>query len=189
MSSKVIALVISFLLVLPAGAERNGEEAVRRLVAIISHPSADSNSSARSTVSSKAARQIDYAYIAKSILEGNKWEELSTSKQQEFVLLLRKLIERRYYKRWHRLFIKGKLTFVSEREEGDKAEVVTRLKAKEKDYLLHWKLHKQDGKLKVVDLVVNKKDLVGRMKAKVQHKLAKGGFKRVEAYLNQEAAN
>jgi ABC-type transporter MlaC component len=177
-----IATLVFFLV--PAAAEaQSGKEAIQELVRLFTQWNGDEVDAG---LSSKAAQHIDYAGMAAAALGGNHWEKLTASQKREFVTTFRKLVERRYYPRWHKLFRRGHLNYGSETASNGDVLVRTQLQVGRKTDRVVWRMRPAGAELKVVNLTVGEKDLVGRLSARFQRHMAKGGFHGMMAWLKDK---
>lgn len=178
----IVPLFACALLVSPVLAQ-TGKVAVADLVTLLSAWSGDDLDL---TISNAAARHIDFAGMAECTLGKVQWDKLGPAKRREFVATFRRLVEHRYYRRWHRIFQKGTLTYVSEASASDDTIVKTLLKVGKKEDVVIWRLRSSDGDLKVISLAVEGKDLLKRLNARFQRHLQKDGFDGLMAWLKDK---
>ena len=162
---------------------QTGKTAVFDLVSLFSSWSGDDVDSA---ISQAAAKHIDFAGMAEHALGTVQWEQLGPSKKREFVATFRKLVEHRYYHRWHKIFKKGKLTWLGEANAAGDTIVKTLLTVGKKKDPVVWRLRLVDGDLKVLNLSVGDKDLLQRLNARFQRHLQKDGFDGLMAWLKDK---
>ena len=181
----ILGLIIVLALTLasvPAGAQ-TGRTAVQDLVALFSswdgkRPGAE--------LSGAAAKHIDYSGMASRAIGQAEWDKLNPGQQREFVSTFRKLVERRYYPRWHKLFSKGSLSYLSESSANGDVLVRTRLLVGKKRDTLVWRLHQGQGDWMVVNLTVGEKDLLGRLSTRFQRLMKDDGFEGMMAWLKDK---
>lgn len=134
----------------------------------------------------QAARYIDYSEMAERSL-GGQWSQLSEVDRREFVYVFRRLVEERYYKRWHKIFAKGRMKFIEEAPTRGGLFVKTRLALGKDDDELVWQLSKRSGQYKVVSIAVDEKDLLTRISLRLQKHLRNDGFDNLLAWMKDEA--
>ncbi|HNM52226.1 MAG TPA: ABC transporter substrate-binding protein, partial [Candidatus Obscuribacter sp.] len=121
---------------------------------------------------SQPSQIIDYQEMSVRALGRRQWETLSTSQKRDFSASLEALVEKRYYPRWRKIFGKGKVTFVEETGVGGDTLVKTRLTLGKKVETLAWRL--TDKGTRVVSLSVSDKDLLERLKSRINSRCKKG---------------
>lgn len=161
-----------------------GRTVVHNLVTLFSAWSGDRIDSA---LSSAAAAYIDYNFMAERALGEEHWAKLSASQRREFVATFQRLIEQRYYPRWHKLFYKGQLSFTGEAAAGGDIYVRSLLAIGKKQDTIVWRLHGTPGDYKVISLRVGDKDLLRRLQDRFQRHLEKDGFEGMLAWLKDKA--
>jgi ABC-type transporter MlaC component len=181
--SLVAILVISLAFAIPAQAQ-SGKNTVQELVTIFSHWSGDDDDR---SVFEPAARLIDYQEMAESSVGETQWHKLNATQKREFVSALRRLVEHRYYSRWHHIFYKGKLTIVSETTNKNDLFVKTILAVGKKQTYVTWRLRRNNnGEPMVISLTVGEKDLLNRMSSRFQKQIAKSGIEGLIAWLKDK---
>jgi len=131
----------------------------------------------------KASAFIDYPEMASRCLGKREWDALNAGQKKEFVSTLRNLVETRYYPRWRKIFGTGKVTFQDEVSQGGDTVVHTRLSIGKKEEVLAWRMAEATGSPKVVSLAVDDKDLLERLKKRIQAKQQKAGFEALLAWM------
>ncbi|HNB17398.1 MAG TPA: ABC transporter substrate-binding protein [Candidatus Obscuribacter sp.] len=121
---------------------------------------------------SQPSQIIDYQEMSVRALGRRQWETLSTSQKRDFSASLEALVEKRYYPRWRKIFGKGKVTFVEETGVGGDTLVKTRLTLGKKVETLAWRL--TDKGTRVISLSVSDKDLLERLKSRINSRCKKG---------------
>lgn len=134
-------------------------------------------------LSVKASSFIDYSEMACRCLGKHDWEALSGGQKKEFVSTLRTLVETRYYPRWRKIFGSGKVTFQDEVTQGGDTVVHTRLSIGKKEEVLAWRMAEVSGTPRVVSLAVDDKDLLDRLKKRIQARQQKAGFDGLLAWM------
>lgn len=147
----------------------------------------------------QAAGLIDYHEMSVRAL-GPYWQKLKPDEQAEFTKNFQHLVEERYYKRWHRIFSRGKLSFAdgagtssevqkSESENGRNDLVAkTILLAGRRHESLLWRLNNNQGRFRVISLSVGDDDLLDQVSWRFQRRLAKRGLKRLLAWMREESS-
>lgn len=193
-SNSNASAVIVFLLTLAGSnggaapaANATGHTVVQKLYTVFS----DWNSGAKSqNVFGQVDQYIDYNGMAEAALEPSQWNSMNSGQKQQYIASFRKLVEDRYYERWHKIFAHSKLTFGSEATQGQDTYVTTYLtspKTEEQDII--WRLHPEGGTLKVISLNVDNKDLVGRIGPRLQKVFQKHGSYGLVQWLTAKAKN
>jgi len=145
------------------------------------------NARDRSTYT-EAAKHIDYQGMAQRSLSPAEWSKLTAKQKSDFTGTLRTLIEQRYYTRWHRIFAKGKLTFKGESNAGGDTIVKSDLLLGKKVDSLEWRLDTVNGEHKVVSLAVGQSDLLKKLSARLQGRVAKVGFNGLLTWMKNKAS-
>jgi len=168
---------------LSAGAAEEGKPTVQSLVTLFAAWHGDE---VDPPLSNAAARYIDYREMSERVLGKPHWSRLSLSQQGEFVGTFRRLVEQRYYPRWHRLFYKGKLNYGHEVVSDGDLFVKTVLIIGKKEDPVVWRLHDSGGEWKVVSLSVGNRDLLRRLNERFARHLARDGFDGMLAWLKDK---
>ena len=137
-------------------------------------------------ISDAAARQIDYPGMAEYTLGPAQWDKLTASQKRDFVTVFRKLVEERYYPRWHKIFYNGKVTFLSEASVNGDTLVKTALTVGKQEDMVIWRLHPRAGELKVVSMTVGDKDLLDRLRSRFRKHLSRDGVDGLIAWLKDK---
>lgn len=130
-----------------------------------------SGAKAKRPNSSSITPFIDYDEMSQRALGRKEWDALSVNQRRDFSQSLQTLVEKRYYPRWRKIFSKGKVSFVEESSSGGDNLVKTRLLLGKKSETLAWRLSEKSNK--VVSLCVGDKDLLERLKHRIQSKQKK----------------
>ncbi len=188
LSSGMTFLTTSLLVLLlsissaQAANESAGDQAVEHIANLFTRWSGEDDPA----VFKDAASVIDYHEMSQRAL-GPYWSTLKPAEQAEFKTQFQHLVEERYYKRWHRLFQKGKLSILqTEKSQGDLI-VKSSLSNARKEEMLVWRLSNKNGNCRVVSLDVGGEDLLNRISGRFQKRFAKGGFKGMLAWMKNEA--
>jgi ABC-type transporter MlaC component len=169
----------------PAFAAATGKESVEKLVAIFKGWDANS---ASAKVFADAAGFIDYDSMSEQALGAAQWVKLKPAERADFTTALRKLVEERYYPRWHKLFSKGTLTYGKESSAHGDIILDTTLKVNQKSQDVSWQLDNKGAQPKVISLRVDDKDLLSRLHERISPRLQKSGFKALLSWLQNKAA-
>jgi ABC-type transporter MlaC component len=134
-----------------------------------------------------AARHIDYAQMTEMAFKPAQWQQLTIAQRKEIVSNFRILVENRYYERWHKLFLRSRLTIASEAKAGSDTYVKTYLTQGKDEDTVVWRLHPKAGEPMVVNLNVNGKDLLERLSGRFQRTLEKRGPAALVAWMRSKA--
>ncbi|SRR5579875_41163 len=167
-----------------AVAAEGGKNVVQELVRLFSAWSGDGSDA---SIFKEAARYIDYNGMAASALGKAQWEKLTARQRQQFVETFRRLVEQKYYQRWHKIFYQGKIQYLGESTTGGESLVKTGLTVGKEESTVYWLMHPRNGELAVIDMRVEDKDLLGRLRARFQRRLAKHGFDNLLAWMKRHA--
>jgi Toluene tolerance, Ttg2. len=174
-------LLLSAFAVGPAQA-REGWPTVEKVVGIFATWQGKKPNSA---ISSAASEYIDYSEMAERAL-GRQWNKIDAGEKREFVNLFTRVIEERYYPRWHKVFSRGKLEYVKDAPLPDGVRVTTLCTVGKKKDTIVWQLSKRSGTYKVVSLAVDDKDLVTRIGSRLQKHMAGESFDKLIAWMKDE---
>lgn len=165
-----------------------GKQVVEQLVTLFSAYSADNTSNRN--IFSAATKYIDYPAMAQLMFKPEQWANLSPFEQRDISNSFRKLVENRYYKRWHKMFNRGKLTITHEAKAGRDIYVKSFLAMPgsddEADSVI-WRVRERNGNPVVVSINVNGKDLVARVGPRFQKALARKGSAGLVAWIRDKA--
>jgi ABC-type transporter MlaC component len=180
-----VAIIVALALFLaPVSAQaQTGRAAVHDLVGLFS---SWDGKRVNADLSGAAAKHIDYSGMAARAIGQAEWDKLNPGQQREFVATFRKLVERRYYPRWHKLFRKGNVSYLSESNTNGDVLVRTRLLVGKKRDTLIWQLHPDHGDLMVINLIVGQKNLLGRLTERFHRLLKDDGFEGMMAWLKDK---
>lgn len=132
-----------------------------------------------------ASNYIDYDAMAQRSLGAAQWAQLNAKQKRDYTAALRVLMEQRYYPRWHRIFSKARLEYVSKSASGPDLLVKTNLVVGKKHDQMTWRLN--DKSDKVVSLAIGEKDLLNQLTNRLQPKLKKSGFQAMLAWMQSHA--
>jgi phospholipid transport system substrate-binding protein len=107
---------------------------------------------------------------------GAEWRRLKPEEREEFVKLFADLLEQAYLDKIES-YNGEKVKFIKEREDGDYAEVDTKLiDSRGRDFSIDYRLHKVDGDWKVYDVVIEDVSLVNNYRAQFSRILSKSSY-------------
>jgi ABC-type transporter MlaC component len=177
-----IALILSIGLSFAASAEP-GQKVVQDLVMLFSAWSGEPEDL---DIHREAAKYIDYAGMAERVLGKAHWGRLEPSQKREFVKVFGKLVENRYYPRWHKIFYKGRLSYLGETSANGDVLVKSALVVGNKEDIVFWRLHSRNGELAVISLSVNENDLLSKLNDRFQKRLEEHGFANLLSWLQDK---
>lgn len=163
---------------------QTGKNTVQELVTLFS---AWSDKGRNKDICDAVARHIDYGGMAELSLTKAQWEKIGPTQRKELIASFKALVERRYYPRWHKTFLKGKLSFASEASTAGDTYVKTFLSTGDDEDTVIWRLHLKGSELVVLSLNVNGKDLLTRLSARFQRQMEKHGFEGLIAWLKEKS--
>lgn len=161
----------------PALAVEPGFAVVQNIVSVFSGTGSTSYPS--------AAKFIDYDAMSQRSLGAGQWAKLTAKQRHDYTAALKVLMEQRYYPRWHRIFSKAKLEYVSKAAAGSDLLVNTNLVVGKKHDAVTWRLNDRNDK--VVSLAIGEKDLLDRLTNRLQPKLKKSGFQSMLSWMQAHA--
>ncbi len=124
--------------------------------------------------STAATNLIDYHEMSLRALGKKDWERMSPAQKQEFTTSLKALVEKRYYPRWQKIFGKGKVALIDESNTQGDIIVKTKLVLGKKTEAIAWRLSDKNGAAKIVSLSVDDKDLLDKIKHRINSRRKKG---------------
>jgi ABC-type transporter MlaC component len=185
---KPLKIAICLLLVsawtLPPLYAQSGKQVVQEVVTLLSAPP-NRNGSQRS-IYEAVNRHMNYEDMCANLLTSKEWEKLPAAKKQRIQTMVQKLIEKRYYPRWQKLFSKGKIAFVGEAEARQDVYVKTHLTIGKKESQIVWHLRPKLGEMTILSLAVGRKDLLASMTTRFQRHLKEDGIDGVIVWLRDK---
>jgi phospholipid transport system substrate-binding protein len=133
-----------------------------------------------------ADSRFDYGEMAKRSL-GSQWDKLGARDRQEFVDLFTELLTTTYAERIH-AYSDEEVTFLSERLEGDHAEVKTVMVGKKTETLLDYRLMKKNDDWKAYDVVVDGISLVSNYRGQFTAILRSSSYEHLVEILRDKIA-
>jgi len=171
-------LLVSVLLSCNASiAAEPGFTSVQNIVSVFSGSGSDSYHNAGS--------YIDYDAMSQRSLGDAQWSKLTAKQKHEYTAALKVLMEQRYYPRWHRIFSKAKVEYVSKAASGSDLLIKTNLVVGKKRDAMTWRLN--DRSDKVISLAIGDRDLLDRLTNRLQPKLKKNGFQAMLSWMQAHA--
>lgn len=137
------------------------------------------------TIFNQAAQFMDFEEMSRRALGPSRWAKMSAEKRREFVATFKRVMEQKYYPRWHRLFLKGSMDYVAESIDGRDVLVRTNLKLGRKTDALTWRLT-SGGAPRIVSLSVGKKDLLTKASARLRKSADEKGTDGMIAWLKKK---
>jgi ABC-type transporter MlaC component len=168
----------------PVVAQSSGRDVVQDLVTLFS---AWSNGRGRHTIYDEASHHIDFPTMTEMAFTPAQWDAFTTVQKRDLIASFRTLVENRYYKRWHKLFLRSRLTVANEARAGGDIYVKTYVTEGRTEDTVIWRLHPHSGEPMVVSLNVNGKDLVNRLSERFQKQLKKRGAPGLVAWMKNQA--
>ena len=181
-----LALCLVILFIALAGlsvSAQSGQKVIKELVVLFS---TWSGKSPNHNIFNQAAQYIDFAGMAQASLGENNWARLTSKQQEQFVIAFRKLVEQRYYPRWHKIFCHGHINYIGQTNTSNDTIVKTALSVGKKKDIVVWRLRPKDGELALISLAVNKTDLVEKLHNRFQKRLAKHNFTYLLTWLKKK---
>lgn len=123
-----------------------------------------------------AALLIDYDEMSRRTLGKQDWQSMTPGQKHEFTRSLKALVEKRYYPRWRKIFARGKVALVDEKSNRGDVLVSTVLTIGKKSEPLSWRVTDRPGNQRVVSLAVADRDLVERIKHRIDSRRKKGNL-------------
>lgn len=185
-SSILLASALAVIVgAIPASAGETGKATIEQLVRLF--PQLGKNKA----VLNSAADEIDYQSMTQMLFKPAQWSKLGNADKQQIVAEFRKLVERRYYPRWQKMFSRGKLSIGKETRSGGDTFVTSSLSkpgSKQSDTII-WRLRPSGSGFNVVSVDVNGKDLIARLSPRFQKAFEKKGASGVIAWMKNRGAS
>lgn len=165
-----------------------GSQAVQDLATLFA---AYSHEGPNQNILDAAAKRIDFPAMTEMVFKPAQWASLTPVEKREVTLAFRKLVEKRYYTRWHKMFNRGKLQIAGEAKAGPDTFVKTFLTEPgedESDSVI-WRTRSKNGDHVLVSMSVNGKDLVSRLSPRFQKALEKRGANGLVAWMKERATD
>ncbi len=181
----LLSILASGACLLPMQAAATGKETVEKLVTLFK---SWDQGVPPAKVFNEATEYIDYSSMSEQALGAAEWNKLKPADQAAFTTALRKLVEQKYYPKWHKLFTKGTLTYGSENSARGDITLSTVLKVSKNSQNVAWRLDSKKSPPKVVSLKVDEKDLLATLHNRISPRLQKVGFPSLLSWLQKHAA-
>jgi ABC-type transporter MlaC component len=188
---KLFQLLFSLILLISSGllscvpARAYGFETVAKLVDLFK---GFNTVAIPANILQKASQFIDYKSMAEQALGREQWSKLSKSEKDRFCQALQKLIEERYYPRWHKLFSKGQLICDSESLVGSRLTIKSHLTINDNSQNIIWQLDNKTTPAKVLSIQVGEKNLLAILHARLLPRLQKSGIKSLISWLDSKSS-
>jgi ABC-type transporter MlaC component len=187
-TTALLSLPVSMLLAVgatSAESAQSGKATVEKLVTLFK---SWDQGIAPAKVFSEATDYIDYSSMSEQALGADQWGKLSDNDKNAFSKAIKKLVEQRYYPRWHKLFAKGSLTYGTESNRNGDITLNTVLNVNKKSQEVAWRLQAKSTAPKVISLRVDEKDLLNVLHDRISPRLRKAGFSSLLSWLQNKAA-
>ena len=129
------------------------------------------------------ASRFDYREMSKRALAAH-WTPLTTGERAEFVDLFKNFLSDRYAEK-----IEGysgqQVFYLSERIEGDYAEVRTELRSSKVGFPMDYRLHAKDGAWHAYDLIVDGVSLVNNYRSQFEKIIYKSSYRELVLRLHE----
>ena len=181
-----VAVAVTVVMSLtPVDAAQSGKATVEKLVTLFK---SWDQGVPPAKVFNEATDYIDYAAMSEQALGADQWGKLSEKDKSAFSAAIKKLVEQRYYPRWHKLFAKGSLTYGNESSKNGDITLNTVLNVNKKSQEVAWRLESKSASPKVISLRVDEKDLLNVLHDRISPRLKKAGFPALLSWLQNKAA-
>lgn len=97
---------------------------------------------------------FDFAELSRLAL-GDHWETHSEKERTHFIETFSGIIEEQNFDSFVRYYREGKIDYLEEKVEGDKASVIAQVPLKREQIKIEYSLHIIDGRWRVYDLVID----------------------------------
>jgi ABC-type transporter MlaC component len=175
----LLAISLSLAVTQPAKAQE-GTAAVQRIISTVT---AGGRRKTKVNLAKAMADKADYDTMAQHLFSPKQWQQMTIAERTGVTTSVRNILERRYYKRWHKLYSRSQVQYLGETPINGGIAVRTMLNDHSSSESVTWQLSKKNGKLLVTDLNVDGKDLVDGLRDKVQKRLRRQGYDGVVTWL------
>ncbi len=172
--------------IIPVLAFTTGKEVVDHLVTVFSMWNGNQ---LQTKLRIETARYIAYQLMAKESIGSINWEKLNNNQKYKYTANFEKMIESKFYPRWHKLFSKGKLVINNEIKVDDEIYVKSILKLNNESDEIIWKLKNIDGELKLISLALGEKDLMNKLIHLIKKRYDKLGYDKFIKWLDKSNSN
>jgi phospholipid transport system substrate-binding protein len=129
------------------------------------------------------ASRFDYAEMSKRALAAH-WTPLTTAERAEFVELFKSFLSDRYAEKIES-YAGEQVSYLSERIEGNYAEVRTELRSSKIGFPMDYRLHVKDGTWHAYDLVVDGVSLVRNYRSQFEKIIYKSSYQELVRRLRE----
>jgi phospholipid transport system substrate-binding protein len=188
------SLVLGILMLLSAGPGVAGQatdqlkQSVDKVLAVLNDPTLKGTAKAqerRQQVKEIIYSRFDFSEMAKRSL-GPHWQKRSPEEQKQFVQLFTSLLEHVYLSNIES-YSGEKVRFVNERQDGDFAEVNTKIiNNKGEEFSLDYRLRNTNGHWNVIDVVIENISLVNNYRAQFNRVLARSSYGELVEIMKQK---
>ena len=194
-----LTAIVLFFLALPSPALAEGPMAtlkrtqsdIDKLLAEKVVPGSDKEKAVNDKITARVNAFINYKELSRRSL-AKHWDQRSAQEQEEFVSLLRDLIERNYVKQLRKAHGKN-LEYRGEKITGDKALVETAVPVKKKrgrtaTIVIAYKMQKVGKVWMVYDVVTDEVSIVRNYKAQFNKIIRKNSYEHLVKKMRKKAA-
>jgi phospholipid transport system substrate-binding protein len=172
-----LTLLLSALLILPAGAASTPKEDISKTVdqvlAVLRDPQTK-GAQRREKVSKLVRARFDFATMSQYTL-GKHWKSASPEEQKEFIRIFSDLLEETYIGRID-AYSNETVKYGAESIEGDRAEVKTSVHEGNVDIPIDYRLTQKNGEWFVYDVLIEDVSLVKNFRSSYGEIIRKEGF-------------
>lgn len=142
----------------------------------------------RSKIEKIVERETSFVTVSSLALARN-WRLLSDRQREEFVQEFKKLLSVAYGRNLER-YKDVRVEIVGDREEarGDWTVQTRILRPGQQDFAMSYRLRKEDGEWRIIDVVVEGASLVSNFRSQFQQIISNGGFERLLQTLREKNA-
>jgi ABC-type transporter MlaC component len=167
-----------------AGAQ-SGKETIQTLIAIFAN--LKDGQILNTSALAEAANYIDYSGMAERALGEKYWQKLTAVQKSQYIQNFKSLIERRYYRRWHKIFAHSAISYGTEGRKGTNIVVPTTIVTGKNKKCITWTL--AGSAPKVIDLTAENGDIIIRLQKRFQKKVDDAGVPVFLTWLVQSDEN
>ncbi|HWP57253.1 MAG TPA: ABC transporter substrate-binding protein [Candidatus Acidoferrales bacterium] len=129
--------------------------------------------------------RFDFTEMAKRSL-GSQWQKRTPEEQREFIKAFTRLLEDSYLDQIE-AYNGEKVRYVRDRQDGDFAEVDTRIVNKKgEEFAVSYRLHRADAQWKVYDITIENISLVNNYRSQFSRVLARSSFDELLRAMNEK---
>lgn len=132
-----------------------------------------------------AAQHMDFEEMARRAFGEAGWAKFSAAEQKEVVQLFRRLMQVRFYPRWHRVFKKGIFKITAQSKKGADSLVAGNLYLDDQERALIFRLAKTGDAFKLINMSIKDKDMLERTSVRLKRTLKQKGTTGLIAHLRK----